>query len=287
MFRKRLLTSICLISLLIGSILVSHQAPILFFLAGNLVVILALREFLRMTDGIKGLGILGGALVFSVGFIVSLGANPGTISENIKLPVSHEWLDAIVFLVVISLFLFQATRRDGSHAIGKICTTIAGIIYVSWLFSFIPKINYYLFKNPGGEGVWYIFFLFLVVKVNDSGAYLIGSRWGRHKLIPRISPGKTVEGAVGGVMAGGLAAIVGKFAFHLTRISWPAALTLGIVLGIKAVAGDLAESLIKRSSGRKDSGRTLPGMGGVLDLMDSIFFTAPLLYFYLKLIIKL
>ena len=287
MFRKRLLTSIFLIILLIGSIVISYQAPILFFLAGNLVVILAMREFLRMTEGIKGLGILGGALVFSVGFIVSLGANPGTISENIKLPVNHEWLSATIFLAVISFFLFQSTRRDGSHAIGKICTTIAGIIYVSWLFSFIPKINYYLFQEPGGEGIWYIFFLFLVVKVNDSGAYLIGSKWGQHKLIPRISPGKTVEGAVAGVMAGGLAAIGGKFAFHLTRISWPAALTLGIVLGVTAVAGDLAESLIKRSSGRKDSGRTLPGMGGVLDLMDSIFFTAPLLYFYMKLILKL
>ncbi len=287
MFRKRLLTSICLILLLIGSILISHQAPILFFLAGNLVVILGMREFLRMTDGIKGLGLLGGVLVFSVGFITSLGANPGTISKNIQLPVNLEWLDATVFLVVISFFLFQATRKDGSAAIGKICTTIAGIIYVSWLFSFIPKINYYAFQRPGGEGIWYIFFLFLVVKVNDSGAYLIGSKWGQHKLIPRISPGKTVEGAVGGVMAGGLAAIGGKFAFHLIRLSWPAALTLGIVLGITAVAGDLAESMLKRDSGRKDSGRTLPGMGGVLDLMDSIFFTAPLLYFYMKLILKL
>ena len=287
MFRKRLLTSIFLILLLIGSILISHQAPILFFLVGNLVVMLGMREFLRMTDGIKGLGILGGALVFSVGFITSLGANPGTISENMQLPVNFEWLDATVFLVVISFFLFQATRRDGSPAIGKICTTIAGIIYVSWLFSFIPKINYYLFQKPGGEGIWYIFFLFLVVKVNDSGAYLIGSKWGQHKLIPRISPGKTVEGAVGGVMAGGLAAIGGKFAFHLVRLSWPAALTLGIVLGVTAVAGDLAESMLKRDSGRKDSGRTLPGMGGVLDLMDSIYFTAPLLYFYMKLILKL
>jgi phosphatidate cytidylyltransferase len=287
MFRKRLLTSICLILLLIGSILISHQAPILFFLAGNVVVILGMREFLRMTDGIRGLGILGGALVFSVGFIASLGANPGTISDNIQIPVNLEWLNAAVFLVVVSFFLFQATRRDGSAAIARISTTIAGIIYVSWLFSFIPRINYYLFRAPGGEGIWYIFFLFLVVKVNDSGAYLVGSRWGRHKLIPRISPGKTVEGAVAGVMAGGLAAIGGKFAFHLVRLSWPAALTLGIILGVTAVAGDLAESLLKRDSGVKDSGRTLPGMGGVLDLMDSIYFTAPLLYFYMKLILKL
>lgn len=284
MFRKRLLTSIFLILLLIGSILISHQAPILFFLAGNLVVIMGMREFLRMTGGIRGLGIVGGALVFSVGFITALGANPGVISD---IPVNLEWLDAAVFLVVVSFFLFQATRTDGSPAIGKISTTIAGIIYVSWLFAFIPKINFYLFQTPGGEGIWYIFFLFLVVKVNDSGAYLIGSRWGRHKLIPRISPGKTVEGAVAGVMAGGLAAIGGKFAFHLVRLSWPAALTLGIVLGVTAVAGDLAESMLKRDSGVKDSGRTLPGMGGVLDLMDSIYFTAPLLYFYLKLILKL
>ncbi len=78
-----------------------------------------------------------------------------------------------------------------------------------------------------------------------------------------------------------------KYLFSLVDLSWPEALTLGLVLGATAVMGDLAESLLKRSAGRKDSGQTLPGMGGILDLLDSLFFTAPLLYLYMKLVLKL
>ena len=90
-----------------------------------------------------------------------------------------------------------------------------------------------------------------------------------------------------GVVAGGAAAVIGKFAFGLSRMSWPAALTLGLVLGSAAVLGDLAESLLKRDREIKDSGTTLPGLGGILDLMDSIFITAPMLYLYMKLVLKL
>lgn len=288
MFRKRLLTTILLVLILIGVVLISHQAPVLFFLVGNLFVFLGMREFVRMTNGIKSLGILGGIFVFSTVFLAAVGARPGSLGPRLPDVFDPEWVAAALFLVILSLFIFQATRRDGSDAVVRIGSTLTGIIYVAWLFSFLPKINYYKYgEYPGYDGRWYIFFLFLVVKVNDTAAYLIGSKWGQHKLIPRISPGKTVEGAVGGVIGAGLAAVLGKFAFDLTRLTWPAALTLGFVLGGAAVMGDLAESLLKRDSGQKDSGRTLPGMGGVLDLFDSIYFTAPLLYLYMKLVLKL
>lgn len=287
MSRTRVLTAIPLILILIGSIYFSDRAPILFFLVGNLFVGLGMREFTRMTGGIRSMGIIGGVGLFSSVFLSALG--PGALPPHLSGFIGSGGGEAVLFLVVAALFLFQFTRTDGGPAIVRISTTLAGIIYVSWLFSFFPRINYYPFADPaaGGDGRFYIFFLVLVVKVNDSAAYFLGSRWGKTKLIPRISPGKTVEGAVLGVLAGGGSAVAGKYLFSLSGLTWPAALTLGLVLGTAAVLGDLAESLLKRSAGRKDSGRTLPGMGGILDLLDSLFFTAPLLYFYLKLVLRL
>jgi phosphatidate cytidylyltransferase len=281
------MTAIPLILILIGVIYFSHRAPILFFLVGNLFVGLGLREFMRMTDGIKSVGIVGGLCLFSSVFIASVGRE--ALPAHLAFLVGSAWGDAVLFAVVAGLFIFQATRRDGGDAIGRVSNTLTGIIYVAWLLSFLPRINYYFQSAPGGsgDGRFYVFFLFLVVKVNDSAAYYVGSKWGWHKLIPRISPGKTIEGAVGGVLAGGLSAVVARFLFSLDRLTWPAALTLGLVLGTVAVMGDLAESLLKRSAGRKDSGQTLPGMGGILDLLDSLFFTAPLLYLYMKMVLKL
>lgn len=287
MSKRRVMTAIPLILILIGVIYFSGRAPILFFLVGNLFVGLGMREFTRLTDGIRSVGIIGGVCLFSSVFISALG--PDVLPAHFADCIGSAHGDAVLFLIVVGLFLFQATRTDGGPAISRISTTLTGIVYVAWLFSFFPRVNYYFPADASGglQGRFYIFFLVLVVKVNDSAAYYLGSWWGKTKLIPRISPGKTVEGAVSGVLAGGASAVAGKFLFSLTRLTWPAALTLGLVLGTAAVLGDLAESLLKRSGGRKDSGRTLPGMGGILDLLDSLLFTAPLLYFYMKLVLKL
>ena len=286
MFKKRLGTALWLILILIAVIYFSYQVPILFFAVGNIIIFLGVREFTRMTGGVLSLGVLGGMALFSAVFIQAAG--PEFLPRHLHFFADPQWVNAVLFLAVIALFIFQATRRDSSAAIVRISSTIAAIIYVAWLFSFLPRINYYFHNGGGGgDGRYYIFFLFLVVKVNDSAAYFVGSWMGKHKLIPRISPGKTVEGAVGGVLFAGLSAVGARFVFNLVRISWPAALTLGFVLGAAAVMGDLAESILKRSAARKDSGRTLPGLGGILDLFDSLFFTAPLLYLYMKLILKL
>jgi len=289
MSKKRVITAIPLLLILIGVIYFSDQAPILFFLVGNVFVGLGLREFMRMTGGIKSMGIIGGICLFSSVFISAVGRD--ALPPHLFVFVGKGWGDAVLFAIIAGLFIYQATRRNDDNAIIRISATLTGIMYVAWLFAFLPLINYYHFNIPapsnGGDGRFYVFFLVLVVKVNDSAAYYIGSKWGQHKLIPRISPGKTIEGAIGGVLAGGLSAPAAKYLFSLDRLSWPAALTLGLVLGATAVMGDLAESLLKRSAGRKDSGQTLPGMGGILDLLDSLFFTAPLLYLYMKLVLKL
>jgi phosphatidate cytidylyltransferase len=120
------------------------------------------------------------------------------------------------------------------------------------------------------------------------GAYLTGSLIGKHKLVPHISPAKTWEG-LGGALGFSLLASLGLFWLMPTQLSalnWTHAAVLGLLLGFAAVIGDLAESIVKRSTGVKDSGNFLPGIGGALDLIDSLLFTAPLLFFYLRLVVQ-
>ena len=149
MFKKRILTAIPLILIVIGVIYFSDQAPILFFLAGNLFVGLGLREFLRMTDGIKAVGIPGGLCLFSSVFIAAVGQQ--ALPAHLSVFVGTAWGDVVLFAVITGLFIFQATRREGGDTINKISSTLAGIIYVAWLFSFLPRINYYFYASGSGK----------------------------------------------------------------------------------------------------------------------------------------
>ena len=149
---------------------------------------------------------------------------------------------------------------------------IFGILYVSWFFSFLIKIRYL----PGGLG--FVAALLLITKLGDIGAYLVGSKWGRKLLLPHISPKKTVEGALGGLffsIVGGLAC-KGVLPFGYGQL-----LVISISFGVLGQLGDLSESLLKRDCQVKDSGNIFPGMGGVLDEIDSLLFTAPVFYFIL------
>ena len=131
------------------------------------------------------------------------------------------------------------------------------------------------------EGSVLVAFLFFIIKGGDIGAYLFGSWIGRHSLIPHISPKKSVEGLLGGVMTSGILSLlfydILPFDISIFRLA-----CLGMLLGLLGQCGDLSESIIKRYCGVKDSGKALPGLGGCLDLVDSILLTTPLFYFYLK-----
>ncbi|MCM8782799.1 MAG: phosphatidate cytidylyltransferase, partial [Candidatus Omnitrophica bacterium] len=128
-----------------------------------------------------------------------------------------------------------------------------------------------------------LLFLILVTKAADIGAYFIGSRFGKTPLIPKISPQKSTEGMYAGLLFSMIAAILGKAFLDYSYLHLA---LLGMSLGILAQLGDLSESLMKRDSNVKDSGNILPGMGGVLDLMDSFLFTAPVFYFYINIILR-
>lgn len=125
----------------------------------------------------------------------------------------------------------------------------------------------------------------VVVYFGDTAAYYGGRAWGRHRLAPRLSPKKTWEGAVSGLLGGVAGALLGSIWFF-QALSWPHALAIGFVLGVAAIAGDLLESLLKRAAGVKDSGTLLPGHGGVLDRIDSLLLAGPALFWYHRLLLS-
>ena len=125
--------------------------------------------------------------------------------------------------------------------------------------------------------------MLLITKLGDIGAYLIGSSFGKHPLIPRISPKKTIEGAFGGLLFSVLGALASRIFLGFDYLHL---ILIGLGLGILGQLGDLSESLLKRDCGIKDSGSIFPGMGGVLDEIDSLLFAGPVFYFYLSAIVK-
>ena len=185
-----------------------------------------------------------------------------------------------LILFVLGLCVRQFVSKSNTAGILAISTTLFGLMYVPWLLNFIQKINFF----PKANGTYYVLYFILVTKFSDTGAYAVGSLLGKHKMIPRISPGKTWEGFAGAVAVSTLASLL--FAHftgeRLTGMNWKHAVILGILLSTSAVIGDLIESLFKREAGVKDSGHYFPGIGGILDLLDSLLFNAPLMYLYLR-----
>ncbi|MBI4340677.1 MAG: phosphatidate cytidylyltransferase [Candidatus Omnitrophica bacterium] len=180
---------------------------------------------------------------------------------------------------IVIIFIRQFTRENTFEALGGLATTLFGLAYVAALFSYFL----YLRAMKSADGAWLVTYLILVTKMGDAGAYAVGNLVGRHTLVQRISPKKTVEGFFGAVLVSTLTAMAAQPMLGSQPIfgqppsPWLCGL-LGLILGIVGQLGDLAESLLKRDCQVKDSGSLIPGLGGVLDVMDSLLFTAPLFY---------
>jgi len=223
-----------------------------------------------------GWGTVGGLLLI-IGTFLNLTGVLGTSGSPARV---NDFETSFLILFVLGLCLRQFFSHSNTAGMLAISTTLFGLMYVPWLLNFIQKINFF----PGVEGHFYLLYFVLVTKFSDSGAYVVGSLIGRHKMIPRISPGKTWEG-FGGAIAGSVLASVGFVNFFKERMhgmNWTHACLLGVILGVAAVVGDLIESIFKREAGVKDSGHFFPGIGGILDLLDSLLFNAPIMYLYLR-----
>lgn len=185
------------------------------------------------------------------------------------------------FIVIACLFTFvlQFARKENTNDhLVSIAVTLFALFYISWFFSFFIKIKYLPY------GARLVSFLIIVTKMGDIGAYFVGNKFGKNPLISRISPRKTKEGAFGGLVFSVVSAVLCKL--FLIDFSYYHAVLLGFLLGIIGQVGDLAESLFKRDFAVKDSGKRLPGLGGVLDVIDSLLFTAPIFYFYIKILLS-
>src|SRR6202012_3376094 len=194
----------------------------------------------------------------------------------------NDFETSFLILFVLGLCVRQFVSKRNTSGITAIAVTLLGLMYVPWLMNFIQKINF--FPALAGDGKFYVFYFILLTKFSDTGAYVVGSLIGRHKMIPRISPGKTWEGFVGALLVstGASLVFVHFFGNHMLGMNQMHAIILGLILSSTAVIGDLIESLFKREAGVKDSGTTFPGIGGILDLLDSLLFNAPIMYLYLR-----
>ncbi|MBI5827869.1 MAG: phosphatidate cytidylyltransferase, partial [Deltaproteobacteria bacterium] len=185
--------------------------------------------------------------------------------------------EAVLPVIAGALFIFFLNGlfdgRDLKDRATDIACKTMGVVYIALPFSYLIPLR----RLEGGQ--WWILFLLALVWSNDTFAYITGKAVGSHKLTS-ISPKKTVEGAVGGVIGGGVAAGLFNFFFDM-GLSYAAVAVLSVVVGLIALVGDLAESLLKRAAGVKDSGSILPGHGGILDRVDSLLFPIPLLYYIL------
>jgi len=260
---------------------------ILFWLLISVFGMIGLLEFYRMLDH-KGLpnfkvtGMICGAVLLAGSFYYFSKIGPAH---------SYDFEVAVLLFFLLTVFgrqMFARLRHD--EPLQTMAYTLFGLLYVLWLFNFITKIVYLTPRSSTGQltGQFYVLFLIAVTKFADMGAYLTGSVIGRHLMVPHISGKKTWEGFFGAIVFALLCSL-GLFKLmpgHLSALNWTHATILGVLLGFAAVLGDLAESIIKRSTDVKDSGNLLPGIGGALDLVDSLLFTAPLLFFYLRLVIR-
>jgi len=200
------------------------------------------------------------------------------------------WYATVFFVLIVSAAAIWQRGVEG-RPLEAVATTIAGALIAgatlsfAWALRDLPARSG--FTNPALAGSALLAFPLAVTWINDTLAYFGGRAFGRHKLIPKVSPGKTVEGAVFGLLGGVLAAVLwSEFVLSALgiEVAIAAVLVAGIVLSVAAQLGDLAESLLKRDAGVKDSGTLLPGHGGVLDRFDALYFTIPIAYVFFVLV---
>lgn len=276
-------------SLLIPPVLYAIYAGGLWVLGVVLLgTLLGLREFYQLIEQ------KGAQPIRSFGYV-----------SGVTLPVlayvgAQEQALVIFTVVLLATMVVQLTKSQISEALSSISGTFFGVFYVAWLLSYVVVLRDFhgvvesfrwgeeiaLGMHPEVGG-YYLFFTITVVILGDAGAYFVGRAFGKRRLAPRISPSKTVEGALGALIAGTLGGLGVKQVFDIIAptlsddMSFGISASFGFVLALVGLLGDLVESLLKRDAQIKDSGGLLPGTGGVLDRIDSNLLAIPVMYYLL------
>lgn len=265
---RRILTSVVGLPILFA--IIKYLPPPVFLGLVSVAVVLGCYEFYALAErrGLAPHKLLGTALSVAVVWTFFIDARVDTL----------DILCAAALLVPLASLV---RGRNGGEAMqrefGGIAATFGAVLFVGLLMGY----SIALLGDGGEMGRDLTVLLFWVVWLSDAAAFVAGSLLGRHKLAPWISPGKTIEGAVGAITVAIAAALVAK-GWFFTRLGTGDALALGLLLGGAGMLGDLAESLLKRSAAVKDSGWLFPGHGGMLDRADSLLFAAPVLFYYHK-----
>ncbi len=283
---QRTVSTVVLWGVIVGAVW-SENAALCFWLVGAAALV-SLWEFLNMVAPVNE------ARRYRVwDYVVSVAFLAGTYAwcrgTGQEAPF---WIDAAaVALVVQGAFVVTFfSEIEGRKTLERIFACIFGFLYVVVLASFLVRILY--LKGADGEtggvaGIYLVVYVLAVTKFTDMGAYVVGSMIGKHKMIPHISPKKTWQGFGGALLFAQLASVlmIALFPERLVPVTLGHGAVLALLLGVWAVCGDLAESILKRCFGVKDSGNSLPGIGGVLDLVDSVLYTAPVFYFYYRFVL--
>ncbi len=282
--RKRLLTASILVPLVTFMII---QGGLAFLGMVVVVVLLGQREFYGLIEE-KGAHPL-------VGFGLAAGAALPVVAY-----LGNEYhTNLLMTATLLAVMFLQLGKAQIGEALASISGTFFGVFYVGWLLSHgIVLRNFHdaMVSRWGGDavaqlgiaqesGIFLVFYVLTVLILCDAGAYFGGKAYGKRKLAPRISPKKSVEGAVCGVLTGVLGGFAAKGVFDIfwpplsAFLSWEAVLVFGVLLSLVGIVGDLVESLLKRDAATKDAGQLLPGMGGILDRIDSPLLGVPVRYY--------
>ena len=291
---RRLTSTVILLGVVFYGLL--GGSPISVFLVGGIIMLLnvvGLLEFYGMVNAnglprFKWLGLAGGVTLVGTLFVYLSGLAKRQLGEPTTGGAAELELGifAVLLLALLGRRVFAHPAAPSFSMVGH---TMLGVLYVSWLLGFLLKIYFFAAPDDAGFDAGYcLLFFILTTKCSDIGAYSLGSLIGRHKMIPSVSPAKTWEGFVGAILLSTAAAMVMAHYWGAARLGGMTlghAAALGPVLAVGAVIGDLVESVFKRDSGVKDSGSFFPGIGGILDLLDSLLFNAPLMFLYLRLVL--
>ncbi len=274
-FYRRSIVTLISIAIVICLLLFAFQSLFQYIVAGcvALLAAIAIWEYETFVKAKGGRMIMPALIGLTVAEVLSF-------FIAAKNPILEVMPFIVFFLGFLVLFALHFEEKDG--AIVDLAVSSFGLLYIAVPMGMILGILYL----QEVDGRWWVAYLLVVTKITDIGAYFAGSLWGRRKLAPAISPKKTIEGAIFGLVCAMAASFVfhllSDYAgpFHLGTFEW---VFLGLLLGLAGQFGDLSESLLKRDANKKDS-NVLPGLGGVLDMVDSILFNAPIIYIYLYFI---
>ena len=272
-FYTRATTAIVFVALLLGCVWYSYVSFVLFF---TVVGFIGLYEFFKLSEKLNSKpNKVFGYLSHLLGVLIAIFYNP-----DFKIPSHIAIIPYILVVLCFLLFIRELFRENSS--LNNIAYTLLALLYVTvpcfMIISMVNSSNFFIKDTAFSHKViGMIFFIW----INDTGAYLVGSFIGKHKLWERVSPNKTWEGTMGGIIL----CITLSYVVYLIfpQLAYKHWLAISVIVAVFGTLGDLVESMLKRMAGVKDSGSIMPGHGGVLDRFDSLFFATPFVFCYLAI----